>query len=137
VREHAGWRIKIYSITHGPQSLDRDTYEGGLQLALLDLPQPAVTGNRPGVAFAILHQGRGWHYLVLNWWENENELPQRIWVRERDNPNARWRLAEPDQSICVWDLQVIWFEREMYVRHVLMSRDRVDVNAYLAEQLNR
>jgi hypothetical protein len=108
-------------------------YDACLAIALDDLPHPAVTQHRPGVGFAIFHQGRGWHYLVLSWWDNQNELPQRVWVRERDHPNATWHRAEPHQSICVWDLQVIWFEREMYVKHVL-SRDAANVDAYIAEQ---
>jgi hypothetical protein len=131
VHEHAGWRIKLYSITYGDSPLDRATFNTGLQLAIPDLPQPAESAHRPGVGFAIFHQGRGWHYLVLNWWDNENELPQRIWVRERDGATARWRRAEGNQSICVWDLQVIFFEREMYVKHVLTSRDGVNVDEYV------
>jgi hypothetical protein len=135
INEHAGYRIKLYSITHGDAPLDRATYDDCLPLALNDLPQPVATTHRPGVGFAIFHQGRGWHYLVLNWWDNENELPQRIWVRERDDPTARWRRADPNQSICVWDLQLIWFERETYVRHVL-SPDGVSVNAYVIAAFN-
>lgn len=134
VRAHAGHRIKLYSITYGDEPLDRATYDDALNLALTDLPQPAVTKHRPGVGFAICHQGRGWHYLVLSWWDNENELPQRIWVRERDDASRSWRRAEPHQSICVWDLQIIWFEREQYVRHVLSSS--ADVDAYLGSRLN-
>lgn len=137
VHEHAGWRIKLYSITYGSEPCDRATYDECLAIAMSDLPQPAVTKHRPGVGFAICHQGRGWHYLVLNWWDNENELPQRIWVCERDKPNALWRRAAANQSVCVWDLQVIWFEREMYVKRVLMSRGRVNVDGYLAEQFNQ
>jgi len=137
LHDHAGYRIKLYSMTYGDPPLERATFDPGLQLALPDLPQPAVSADRPGVGFAIYHQGRGWHYLVLNWWDNENELPQRIWVRERGQPNSNWRRAAENQSICVWDLQLIWFEREMYVKHVLMSRDRVNVDGYLTEQLNQ
>jgi hypothetical protein len=133
VHAHAGYRIKVYSITCGSEPLDRGMYDACLAIALDDLPHPTVTQHRPGVGFAIFHQGRGWHYLVLSWWDNQNELPQRVWVRERDHPNATWRRAEPHQSICVWDLQVIWFEREMYVKHVL-SRDAANIDAYIAEQ---
>ena len=136
VHEHAGYLIKLYSIVYGNESLDRATYDECLTVALNDLPQPAVTRYRPGVGFAILHQGRGWHYLVLSWWDNENELPQRIWVRERNEPAVRWRRAAPHQSICVWDLQVIWFEREQYVKHVLAPRERTSVEDYLKAQLN-
>jgi hypothetical protein len=135
LREHADWRIKLSSITDGDEPFGRGSYDQALTLALSELPRPTAAQHRPGVGFAILHQGRCWHYLVLAWWDNENELPQRIWVRERDDPNARWRRAEANQSICVWDLQVIWFEREQYVKHVLSSRERLDIDGYMHARL--
>lgn len=130
---NAGWRIKLYSITYGEAQLDRPTYDTGLSIALADLPQPAISAHRPGVGFAILHQGRGWHYLVLNWWDNENEWFSGVYVKRMDG-DENWRRATNGEAACVWDLQVIWFEREMYVKHVLMSRDGVNVDGYLAEQ---
>src|SRR3954463_6479250 len=76
-----GWRVKRYSIRYGTEPLERESYDAMLDRALAtDLPSPPETAHRPGVAFAIFHQGRGWHYLVLSWWDNENELPQRIYV---------------------------------------------------------
>ena len=101
-----------------------------------DLPLPAITQHRPGVGFAILHQGRGWHYLVLNWWDNENEWFSRVHVKPVSRDES-WRRASNGEAACVWDLQVIWFEREMYVRHVLMLREGVNVDAYLAEKCER
>jgi hypothetical protein len=33
----------------------------------------------------------------------------------------------------VWDLQIIWFEREAYVRHVLSPVAGPNIDGYLAE----
>src|SRR5262245_37749312 len=109
--ERDGWRLKLYSITYGTTALQREAYDQGLRIALQQLPQPAESAHRPGVAFAIFHQGRGVHYLVLCWWDNENELFSRVFVRSFDQ-EAAWRAATAGESACVWDLQVIWFERE-------------------------
>lgn len=133
VLEHGGWRFKIYSIVYGPDPLDRALYDEAIDLALSELPSPAVTAHRPGVGFIICHQGRGWHYLVVNWWDNENELPQHIYVRAIDaRPQTDWHRAAEGQSTCVWDLQVIAAEREAYVRCALSSPDGPDLDAYLA-----
>jgi len=80
------------------------------------LPDPAEAEGRPGVGWVILHLGRDVDYLVLGWWDRENELPVRIWVREGGNP---WRVARGPESFCVWDLEVMAHERDAYVRHVL------------------
>lgn len=133
LRELAGYRLKVYSVRYGLGGLDRAVYEEGLALAGPSLPRPAVAEGRCGVGFVICHQGRGVHYLVLNWWARENELPGRIWVREFGV--GAWRPARADESICVWDLEVIWFERNAFVEEVL-SKEPADVGAYLGRVLN-
>src|SRR5919198_1368337 len=90
--EHAGWRLKVYGIAFGGGPLERPRFDPGVQLALAALPSPAVTAARPGVGFLILHQGRTGDYAVLGWWDNENELPLRVFVRPPGA--AAWRPAQ-------------------------------------------
>jgi hypothetical protein len=86
-----------------------------------------VAAGRPGVGFAILHQGATIDYFGLYWWDGQIELPARVYVR---GPKG-WRLAAGGESFCVWDLRVIWWEREAYVTTVLAGRPD-GVEAYLA-----
>lgn len=132
--ERGGWRVKAYAITYGSAPLQRAVYDRGLDIALDALPRPAVTPARPGVGFVIFHQGRGVHYLVLSWWDNENEYFNRVFVRpiEGDQP---WRPASGSESACVWDLEIIWHERNAYVRHVLSPPTGTDIDGYLADVL--
>ena len=118
IRTPGGWRLKHYAITYGPRSLDEAVFEPGLAMALAALPEPATTEGRPGVGFVIAHQGRGADYVVLAWWDRENELPLRVFVREQRD-GAAWRPAQESESVCVWDLQVLGFEREAYVATLL------------------
>lgn len=131
VAEPRGYRLKQYVIVHaGP--FRGDDFIDGLRLAFAELPTPAVTADRPGAGFVIAHQGNGADYVVLGWWDRENELPLRVFVRPQ-TPDGRWRPARGGESVCVWDLEVIWFERQAYVQTVLGGGD---VEAYLANQLN-
>ena len=127
--EHRGWRLKRYDIHIEGDPIDPDVYEQGCAYALASLPDPAETDRRPGVGFVICHQGSTVDYLILNWWDNENELFQRVCIRSR--PEGRWEPGEGRGSFCVWDAQVIWHEREAYVRSVLS--DSPDLDAYLQE----
>ena len=115
IEEIRGYRLKCYSIVYGDVPFRREDFEGGMTLAANALPSPAVTDVRPGVGLAILHQGRTGHYLILSWWDNENELPTRVFVRT----GGEWRPARASESFCVWDLEVMWREREAYVKTVL------------------
>lgn len=114
----AGFRLKVYSIRYDEPPLDRDRFRGAWELASAELPQPACVAERPGVGFAIMHQGRTGDYFVLCWWDRENELPTRVYL----NDGAGWRPATAGESFCVWDLQVMGREREAYVATVLAER---------------
>jgi hypothetical protein len=126
--EHpAGYRIKRYDIAFAGPFRETD-FADGLRLAFASLPAPAVTADRPGVGFVIAHQGNGADYVVLGWWDRENELPVRVFVRPQA-PGGRWRPARENESVCVWDIEVIWSERQAYVQTVLGGGD---VDGYLA-----
>ena len=118
IAEPGGYRIKRYAILYGGGPFREADFDTGLDLAFRELPEPAVTDTRPGLGFAIAHQGNGADYAVLAWWDNENELPLRVFVRPQSAAGT-WRPARGGESVCVWDLEVIWFERQAYVQTLL------------------
>jgi len=120
VREFGGYRLKDYSIVRGADKIDWLDFARGYEVVLPQMTRPAFAPGRPGVGFRIAHQGATGRYAVVAWWANENELPIRVAVRRGDGP---WQPAARDESICVWDLQVIAFERDAYVETVLATRD--------------
>ena len=137
---HGDWRLKRYAIALGDAPVDWDAFDDGVAMALATLPQPARAPGRPGAGFVIAHRGRGADYVVLGWWSEENELPVHV-VRRDQAPHAAWRAAREGESFCVWDLQVIAFERDAWVATVLSAdgarallAERVD--AYLARRLS-
>jgi hypothetical protein len=123
-----GFRLKVYSIHLPEAEFDRSRFAPAWELAASALPQPASNPERPGLGFAILHQGRTGDYFILGWWDRENELPVRIFLRDETG----WRSGRESESFCVWDLQVIWSEREAYVQTVLKDGD---VEDYLARRV--
>ena len=136
IREANGWTFKTYRIAAPGLQHDPALYAEVWRVAEAAMPVPAITPGRPGIAFAIEHRGRGIDYFVLAWWDRENELPIRIWVRPQA-PGERWRPAEGSESVCVWDMQVVAFERDAYVETMLKPGGTPDRSAYLARQLER
>ena len=131
VHAFGAWRVKTYVITHGERPFARARFDGAERLARGALPE-TVAPERPGAAFLVLHQGNGADYAVLGWWDRENELPLRVWIRDGEE----WRAARGGESLCVWDLQVVWHEREAWVATVLADGDAAAVDAYLARALD-
>jgi len=132
LHRYADWRLKLFSVNYGSGPIDWPVFAPGLALAERSLPRPAIATGRPGVGFLIAHQGRDANYAVLGWWDRENELPLRIFVSLDRRPES-WRSAADGESICVWDIEVVWAEREAYVATVL-SPSGGGVDAYLARR---
>jgi len=128
-----GWRLKLYSISFDGSDVDWAEFGGGLALARSVLPRPDMDQGRPGVGFVIAHHGRGIDYTVVSWWDRENELPTRVFARFGDDEKG-WRPAAGGESFCVWDLEVIWAEREAYIS-TFLSGEVPDVAGYLARHV--
>lgn len=110
-----GYRMRTYELRFEDRPLASSRFDRGFAVACDALPTPAVDGVRPGVGFVIQHQGETGDYLILCWWDNENELPTRVFVRKGEV----WLPATERESFCVWDLEIFWFERQQYVATVL------------------
>ena len=109
--------------------MDWAGFEPALSAAEESLPEPDHSQGRPGLGMLIAHQGLAGDYVVLGWWNHENELPLMVWVRRsRSEP---WRPGIEGESVCVWDLEVIWEERQAWVETMLSAADS-DPEAYLA-----
>lgn len=129
LHEAGDWKIKRYSLSWDGSPMEDPRFTEGEAMAHGALPSPAEAEDRPGAGFLIRHQGRGENYVVLGWWDRENELPLRVFVDD----GSGWRTAGEHESICVWDLQIIAAEREAYVRHILAWPEKPDLRRYLGE----
>lgn len=134
VLELAGYRIKLYTVRYGARELSNDALDYALVAAASLPPQPARTDARPGVGFAIHHAGRGMDFFVLGWWDEENELCVRVLARAM-NDVREWREVRYHTIGCVWDLEIIAFERDAYVATVLARSGEPDLDAYLRVRL--
>jgi hypothetical protein len=129
IREVSGMRLKTYTICLPDATFAEARFSDVWELTAKTLPQQA-SESRPNIGFAIQHQGRTGDYFVLGWWDNENELPLHVFVGDQHG----WRKAQGGESVCVWDLRVIWWERELYV-NTMMAGHADGVNAYLTASL--
>lgn len=73
--------------------------------------------------------------MLCDWWAAENELHQRMFSAPPDAPDAL--AAHLSEAVgCVWELEVIDFERRAWLRHVLAAPGGPDAAAYLRATLN-
>jgi hypothetical protein len=129
-----GYQLKVYAVACQGRTFERGPFEPAIAELSQRLPIPSSDAGRPGVGFLILHQGFTADYAVLAWWDQQNELPIHVLV----NDSSGWRSANAHESICVFDLEILWFERNLWIATALAGYplDRALAD-YLAKQTER
>lgn len=124
-REDLGdWRMKVYGIgTHAPDARPE------FVRATVDAAREALPDGG-GAGFVIAHDAKTAGLSLVYWWANENEVHGRFFASPLDDPAA---LATTDGTglACVWEMEIIDFERRAWLEHVLKHDD---LDAYLAQR---
>lgn len=83
------------------------------------------------VGFTIAHDATSAGLGLVYWWANENEIHSRSFASPFDEP-GRLEPIDGTGMACVWELEVIDFERKAWLEYVLTS---ADVERYLEQSL--
>ena len=121
--ERAG-RVKHYSI-----AMHDRVARPALVDALRDVSAEKI-GDSFG--FTIAHDAASAALGIAYWWANENEIHSAYFVAPLDDPGALEPLDDPSAMACVWELEVIDFERRAWLDEVMK---RGDYDAYLQATL--
>jgi hypothetical protein len=124
-REDLGeWRLKVYGIgTHAPDARPE------FVAATLDAAREALPDGG-GAGFVIAHDAKEAGLGLVYWWANENEVHGRFFASPLDDP-AAFVPVDGTGLACVWEMEVIDFERRAWLEHVLKNDD---LEGYLAER---
>jgi hypothetical protein len=115
------WKLKVYGIgTHAPDARP-EFVDATLEAAAGALPEGGGSG------FVIAHDATSAGLGLVYWWANDNEIHGRFFLSPLEDPAA----VEPIEGTglaCVWELEVLDFERRAWIEDVLKKGD---VGAYL------
>jgi hypothetical protein len=126
---------------HEPRSisfLERDGRVKHYSIAAHDRrARPALAGALRAVAaepigdsygFTIAHDTADAALGIAYWWANDNEIHSRYFIAPHDDPGALEPVDGDTGMACVWELEVIDFERRAWLEYVLKNGD---TDAYL------
>jgi hypothetical protein len=136
VWEEAGWRMKVYSICYNRQHPRPELVEAARRVVRQHLSATPADANAYGVGFVGIHDGRRKNFVFVGWWAEENELYQHLYVSPADQPGKLEYVTPSGLSACVFDLQLVWFERNAWVEKVLANPAGPDIDAYLKKRLS-
>ena len=90
------------------------------------------------LGFVILHRAGKYLLLMIMTWRNTNEIWESVYFKEADSMDA-YKLNEYPTThrgtFCVWELAVVWHERDAWVRFLSSERDGVAKLAYINDRL--
>lgn len=121
IETHSDWLdddgLKIYCISYRGEPVDQAPFLA--ELDALKRCRDIEWSATPG--FVIFHEGASARYLVVVYWGNDNEIFPLVSVE-----TERGWVQAPDQySFCLWDLEVMWQERQLYIEHCYSGHKNV------------
>ncbi len=133
VDTHENWRIKVYTITRQNSSIDALTWVQ-IKSHLTGWLEKCHAYKLPvyQIATMIVHAGVDACYVLINWWTGENMLQNYVYIKK--DQDADFSLYSGDgMTACVWELAVIWHERNAWIKHILMQPEHPQFEQYLLD----
>lgn len=135
IHQHSDWKIKLYSISVKNEFVSAENVQNAKQQLGFWLSKNSNSGLETyNIATLILHEGKEGCFAVINWWLDENMLQNFVYLSE--NGKDYKLFSANGITTCVWEMAVLWHERNAWVKHVLLKNENPDFIAYLNEQLN-
>jgi hypothetical protein len=108
---------KIYTISAKNSTVEQSKYHDRLQKVKENYSFSWDTIP----SFAIFHEGIQYPYLILAWWSNDNELFNSVSVLTEQG----WQENHQLYSFCIFDLEVIWAERNIFIETVYCDNPNI------------
>jgi hypothetical protein len=93
------------------------------------------------MGFVILHIAGGKSdvgMLIANTWRNCNEIWETVYLKDlpEDGPYRVFERSGHLPTYCVWELGIVWHERNAFARYLLSARDAAATSAYFADRFS-
>jgi hypothetical protein len=136
VHSHQGWLVKIYSISAHHEFVSPENVREAKENLTEWLAKSQLNNLETyQIANLIIHEAREGCFAVINWWIDDNMLQHFVYFKNQSTTFQPY--SNQGVVTCVWELAVLWFERNAWVKHILENNQHPNFQAYLAEQLNQ
>lgn len=133
------WRLKYYSLIFDSSSIDEKiirSVELKLETWLKQADNYKLTIYHVGTL--IIHKWRGGYFAIINWWTDENMLQHFVYLATNDNPTEFNLFSDKGIVTCIWELEILWFERNAWVNDVLKKEiNAINIDKYLHHKLTQ
>lgn len=76
--------------------------------------------------------------LIVNTWRNCNEIWETVYLKDlpKDGAYQVFKRSGHLPTFCVWELGIVWHERNAFERYLLSARDAAGTSEYFADRFS-
>ena len=133
ITEFGDWKFKLYSLKYD-ESRATPEIENIVRATLPDwIKEKSQINDFPNykIGTVMIHEAMDSILVVVNWWIYENVIQGHVYTADYAHPNKFTDLSSKGLQFCVWEMNILWHERNLWVEHVLKKADKPDWDAYL------
>ena len=134
ITEFGDWKFKLYSMKYDESRVTPEI-EKIIKTALPDwIKEKYQENDFPNykIGTAIIHEAMDSILVVVNWWVYENVIQNCVYTSGYENPDKLVDFTSKGLRFCVWEMNILWHERNLWVEHVLEKSDKPDWDSYLS-----
>ena len=132
--EFDDWKFKIYSLKYDETRIT----DGIEEIIKLEIPNWVKKKTQINsfsnykIGTVIIHEAVDSILTIINWWVYENVLQNHVYYSEYKTPNKLEDFSNKGVQFCVWEMNIIWHERNLWVEHILKNSKKPDWKSYLS-----
>ena len=127
--------IKVYTITNRAKFEANITFNKSIELLpkwVEKIKNSTIPTHRN--AFLMVHEAREGTLILLCWFTGENMIETNIYYASFENPSViNPSIYKEKQLVCIWELEIVWFERKAWIKHILSKSENPDFINYQKE----
>jgi hypothetical protein len=132
------WQLKVYTISEN-EDYDFAPFYEKVKTKLstwLEL-ENGFNSKHYNIGFLILHAASEGVFSILNWWLDGYMINTNVFLSAHNDPSDIMKISGAGLGPCVWELEVINFERVAWTNHVLKKLPKPDFETYLASIISK
>ncbi|MBC8753862.1 hypothetical protein H2O64_04220 [Kordia sp. YSTF-M3] len=133
----AQWKIKVYTISKEDEFNHPEFYKNAIsQLPSWLEKENSFDASHNNIGFLILHAGTEGIFSLINWWVGINMMNTHIFLTPKKGEIEFQLISGDGIAPCIWEFEIINFERLSWIKHILKQHENPNYTAYLEDHIN-
>jgi hypothetical protein len=130
------WTFKIYSICKEESVFDSSIFEN-VKGQISNWIEVNFNVELPTqkIGFVIIHQAREGVFVILNWWVDQVMLQSHVFFSDFQDLYLFKPYKYSNIIACIWELEIMNFEKNAWVESVLKQDDENSISSYLSRKI--